>query len=130
MGNEIIIGHFQYIKCMARSRGGQDRLTPAVYRHDMTSSQSGKNVILYGGSLPTDEESAEAFNKSRYLQNDEAVVDSVIFFDGTGPHTREFPFLEEDNMVYRFFNSEDAERVKAYFESDYSLNFGHDHSNQ
>ena len=123
MENEIIFGHFQYIRCMALIHDGGERRTPAVYRHDMTAPDGKGNVIIYGAGLPTDEKSARAFDESRYIEADAEVVDTVIFFDGTGPHTREFPFLEDGGTVYRYLTKEDAERVRSYFTPDYTLRF-------
>ena len=121
MKNEIIIDNGQYIVCMAPAREGAGGRTPAVYRHDLLPG--GTVVILRGSTLPEDEDGARAFCASRYLETSEAVVGNVIFYDGTSPHTRKFPFREGEETVYRYLTEEDADRVRRYFSSDYTMKF-------
>ena len=49
------------------------------------------------------------------------MTENVIFYDGTGPHTRKLPFLSGGEIVYRYMTDEDARRVREYFTSDYTL---------
>lgn len=116
-GSEILIGDKQYIACMAPARSGG--LTHAVYCRSLLPD--GKSAVLYGASVPKSEADALAISGSRYIATDAAVTENVIFYDGTGQHTRKLPFLSGGEIVYRYMTDEDARRVGEYFTSDYTL---------